>query len=278
MTKSKVILADLDDMVFEDRERSYGAFNLRKRYPMHLTIATIVAGVIAIVVTFGPLIARNFAPPEEKTKMKVVTVSINMKDLPPPPAMDEDALPPPPPPKTPPPTVRTVAFQIPEPAPADEIDPEEEQTIADVDELKEAPNIGLEDREGADEVFFDADLFNFEEAEEDIPEVIVEQEPEIDEFIFAEEEPQPINMEDVRQLIGYPDIAREAGIQGSVVVRVLVDTKGNYSKHRIINQVHPLLAKAVEEQIHLLRFTPAIQGGKPIQFWVNIPFNFILLD
>ncbi|RMG57162.1 MAG: energy transducer TonB, partial [Bacteroidetes bacterium] len=159
--------------------------------------------------------------------------------------------------------------------PEDEIDPEEDQTITEMEELKEAPNIGFEDKDGAEEGFFDGVEF---ETEGEIPEVIVEQAPSIDEFIFAEEEPQPINMDDIKKLIGYPQIARDAGIEGSVVVRVLVDKKGNYARHRIINQVHPVLAKAVEEHVNKLRFTPAIQGGKPIQFWVNIPFNFKLLN
>ncbi|MEL7340987.1 MAG: energy transducer TonB, partial [Bacteroidota bacterium] len=78
--------------------------------------------------------------------------------------------------------------------------------------------------------------------------------------------------------IGYPQIARDAGIEGNVVVRVLVDKRGNYDKHKIITQVHPILTKAVEEHIAKLQFTPAIQGGKPIKFWVNIPFNFKLLN
>ena len=169
--------------------------------------------------------------------------------------------------------MRTVAFQIPEPTPEEELDPEEEQTIADVKELEDAPNIGFEDKEGADEGFFDGEI----DADGDVPEVIVEQTPDINAFIFAEEEPTPVNMGDIQKLIGYPQIARDAGIEGTVVVRVLVDKAGNYSRHRVINQVHPILTKAVEEHIDKLRFSPAIQGGKPIPFWVNIPFNFKLL-
>ncbi|GAB4415703.1 MAG: hypothetical protein OHK0039_24490 [Bacteroidia bacterium] len=262
-------------MVFEDRERGYGAYFLRKRYPAHLTIGTILIGVVGLLGGFAPVIAKTLnLGKEEEVKVKTVAVSLSMEDLPPPPAMDEDQAPPPPPPKTPPPQVKTVAFQIPEPTPADELDPDEDQTIAEQDVLKEAPAIGLEDKEGADVGFFDGEV----DATGDIPEVIVEQEPSMDAFIFAEEEPQPINMDDIKKLIGYPQIARDAGIEGSVVVRVLVDKKGNYNKHRIINQVHPVLAKAVEEHVAKLRFTPAIQGGKPIQFWVNIPFNFKLLN
>ena len=271
---SQIVKVSLDEMVFQDRERNYGAYFLRKRYPTYLTIGTIVTTIIALLFTFGPMLARSFGLAEEKQEKRSISVTINMEDLPPPPAVDEDKPPPPPPPKVPPPQIKTVAFQIPEPTPEEELDPEEDQTIAEVEELQEAPNIGLEDKDGADEGFFDGEI----DAEGEIPEVIVEQEPAMDAFIFAEEEPAPVNMDDIKKLIGYPQIARDAGIEGNVVVRVLVDKKGNYGKHRIINQVHPILAKAVEEHVPKLKFTPAIQGGKPIQFWVNIPFNFKLLN
>lgn len=270
---SQAIRASMDEMVFEDREKRYGAYFLRKKYPRHLMIGTAIIGIAAVLFTFAPLIAKGLGIKGEVKENKSLSVTINMEDLPPPPAIDEDKPPPPPPPKVPPPQIKTVAFQIPEPTPEDEIE-DEDQTIAEVDELKEAPNIGLEDKEGADEGFFDGEI----DADGDVPEVIVEQEPEINAFIFAEEEPQPVNMDDIKKLIGYPQIARDAGIEGSVVVRVLVDKKGNYAKHRVINQVHPILEKAVTDHVNKLRFTPAIQGGKPIQFWVNIPFNFKLLN
>ncbi len=267
------IKADMDEMVFEEREQGYGAYLLRKRYPRNLTIGTAIASVLAVVITFAPLIAKKYFQSEEVQETKQVAVSIKMEDLPPPPPVDEDKPPPPPPPDLPPPKVRTVAFQIPEPTPEEELDPEEDQSMATVEELEDAPAIGLEDQEGSEEGFFSGEI----DSEGEVPDVIVEQTPDINEFVFAEEEPTPINMDDIKKVIGYPQIARDAGIEGTVVVRVLVDKKGNYSKHRIINQVHPILTKAVEEHIQKLRFSPAIQGGKPIPFWVNIPFNFKLL-
>ncbi|TAE56001.1 MAG: energy transducer TonB [Bacteroidetes bacterium] len=269
---AQIIKADMDEMVFEDRERNYGAYYLRKKYPNHLTIGTIIVSIISILVLFGPIIAQRLHLFEKEEKAKTMAVTINMEDLPPPPPVDEEQPPPPPPPDQPPPEVAQVAFQIPEPTPEEELE-DPEQTITEMEKLEEAPSIGLEDKEGADEGFFTGEV-----GDGDIPEVIVDNEPEIDAFVFAEEEPKPVNLDDIKKLVGYPQIARDAGIQGTVVVRVLVDKKGNYGKHRIISQAHPVLAKAVEEHLAKLKFTPAIQGGKPIQFWVNIPFNFKLLE
>ncbi len=97
--------------------------------------------------------------------------------------------------------------------------------------------------------------------------------PDINDFIFADEEPRPLNLSEIVKRIGYPQMAREAGIDGTVVLRVLVGKDGTYRRHKVIDQAHPMLTEAVTEHIDQVKFTPAIQGGKPIPFWVNIPFH-----
>ena len=112
------------------------------------------------------------------------------------------------------------------------------------------------------------------------PAVITTEEsiPDIQAFEFADESPRPLNMREIQRTIGYPQVAREAGIEGSVVVRILVDTDGSYLDHKIINSVHPVLDEPVELSLPQLRFTPAVKDGNPIKFWVNIPFNFKLIQ
>jgi protein TonB len=125
-------------------------------------------------------------------------------------------------------------------------------------------------------------FLTFEEEEDmnqQIPEVYAEpQYPAITDFMIEEIEPYPLNMHEIKKLIGYPQIARDAGIMGTVVVRVLVDKNGAYQRHKVIKSVHPILDQAVEAQLHKLRFEPALQGGKPIPYWVNIPFKFCSIN
>lgn len=264
------IKADMDEMVFEDRERKYGAYFLRKRYGRSLLTASLVGIAIFGLALAAPNI---FGGGEEKKEKRKAATELSLENLPPPPPPDDEP-PPPPPPKVelPPPKLKTVAFKIPEPKPKEEI--EEEEEVVEVKELEEAPNIGLEDIDGEEEGFIDIP----EEGDGDAPAVIEEKTPGIDDFVFASQEPEPINMSDIKELVGYPDIAREANIEGQVVVRVLVDADGNYKKHKIIKKAHPILATAVEKHVRKLRFTPAVQGNKPIPFWVNIPFSFKLLN
>ncbi|MEM6261832.1 MAG: TonB family protein [Bacteroidota bacterium] len=269
---SQIIKADLDEMVFEERERRYGAYFLRKRYIKHLAIG--VAAVCLLFTAMATVPSLDFGPKEEAIKRKKIVTEINLADLPE--SLEEEKPeeePPPPPPPPKPPQLKQIAFKIPEPAPEEEVDPDEE--VIEMDSLKEAPAIGLENIDGALEGVFDGEIDG-----EGEPDIIAETDPEpnINDFIFDAEEPKPVNMDDIRKLIGYPDIAKDAGIEGSVVVRVLVDKYGNYKKHKVIKKVHPVLAKACEKHVSKLKFTPAIQGGKPIPFWVNIPFKFKLIQ
>lgn len=264
------VKADLDDMVFEDREKRYGAYDLRTQYPRHLAISTLIASVLALLVAFGPMIAEKLFPSDGEAGRVTKAITINMEDLPPPPPLDEEVPPPPPPPDLPPPKIKKVEFRMPKPVPPEQA--EEDATMKQMEELEDQ-DLGSFDQEGEENSPFKGIV-----EEGNVPEAVQYTEPNPNDFVFAEEEPKPVNMDDVRKLIGYPQMARDAGIEGVVVMRVLVSKRGKYKKHRIVQQGHSMLSAAVAEHISRLKFTPAIQGGKPIEFWVNIPFNFKLIE
>lgn len=92
------------------------------------------------------------------------------------------------------------------------------------------------------------------------------------------EVPKPINLHEIKKMIGYPQICRDAGIQGQVMLRILVDKSGNYKSHEVLAEGHKILREAVEKHIDKLNFNPVRKDNKPVELYVNIPFNFILLD
>ncbi len=94
------------------------------------------------------------------------------------------------------------------------------------------------------------------------------------EFILVDKEPVPLNLAEVNKMIGYPPEAVASKIEGNVIARILVDEKGNYMKHIIMIDPHPILTNAVESKISNLKFKPAMQFGNPIKLWHTIPFNF----
>lgn len=260
--------ADLDDMVFEDRERNYGAYFLRKRYPRNLSVSVGLVVFFALLGGFGPLVAKSMGWIKGEEKKAQTVVEIILTDLPKPPPVEPNIQPPPP--RLPVEPIKQFDYRIPEPSP--DVEETDTTTIHHIEDLVNQ-NLGFDDVEGEDEEIFFADI-----VDDGGPEVIIDTDPDPTEFVVTEEEPEPVNIKDVTKLIGYPQIAQEAGIQGRVLLRVLVDKNGQYRKHLITNTVHPILSEAVEKHISKLMFTPAIQGGRPIKFWVNIPFSFYLVN
>jgi len=75
---------------------------------------------------------------------------------------------------------------------------------------------------------------------------------------------------------GYPEIARRAGLEGTVLIHVLVDVRGQVDRAEVIQGVHPLLDKAALAAALRCRFTPAKQRDMPGPVWVAIPYRFRL--
>ncbi|MCI4669390.1 MAG: energy transducer TonB [Bacteroidia bacterium] len=119
----------------------------------------------------------------------------------------------------------------------------------------------------------DANFVSFEE------EYICELTPDASFMGYSfDQEPIAINIEDVKEQVQFP-FRRKSNIpKGTLVVRILIDKRGNYKKHQILKPLHPICVRSVEKHVHLIRFTPAIQGGRPIETWIIVPFHFSELD
>ena len=75
----------------------------------------------------------------------------------------------------------------------------------------------------------------------------------------------------------YPEIAQEAGIEGTVVVQVFVDEKGRVKETVILKGIpNTGLDEAATDAIRLVRFKPAKQRERAVGVWISIPVNFRL--
>ena len=88
--------------------------------------------------------------------------------------------------------------------------------------------------------------------------------------------PKVLNIETLHKRIGYPKAAREAGLEGKVVVRVKISETGSYISHEVLKSTDDIFKRTVEEHIKLIRCEPATKNGKPVQSIISIPFNFQL--
>ncbi len=73
----------------------------------------------------------------------------------------------------------------------------------------------------------------------------------------------------------YPDMARMAGIEGTVTVQALVGKDGRVTKTKVIDGPVPLHEAAIEAVKNWM-FQPATTDGRPVAVWLAIPIKFSL--
>ena len=92
-------------------------------------------------------------------------------------------------------------------------------------------------------------------------------------FIPYDDPPQPLSQ--IRPV--YPEIAQEAGIEGTVVVQVFIDLRGRVKDTIILKGIpNTGLDEAAISAIRKTRFRPARQRERPVGVWISIPVNFRL--
>ncbi len=97
-------------------------------------------------------------------------------------------------------------------------------------------------------------------------------------FVPYDEPPMPIGgFAAIQRALKYPEIARKVGIEGRVIVHVLVDEKGNVVKTKILKSLgHSGCDEAAVNAIRSVKWKPAKQRDKPVKVWVSIPVIFKL--
>ena len=91
----------------------------------------------------------------------------------------------------------------------------------------------------------------------------------------VEVQPSCTNLEQIKASLIYPQIALEAGIEGRVTIRVLVGKEGTIIKSGQMTGPDVFYDEVKEKAVNL-EFTPGVLGGKPVNVWVTVPFNFKL--
>ncbi|MGY8751944.1 MAG: energy transducer TonB [Fidelibacterota bacterium] len=75
----------------------------------------------------------------------------------------------------------------------------------------------------------------------------------------------------------YPEIAQEAGIEGTVVIQVFIDKKGRVKETVVLKGIpNTGLDEAATTAIRKVRFRPAKQRERAVGVWISIPVNFRL--
>jgi TonB family protein len=233
----------------------YGAPEI-KAYIPQATVRGFTIAILGILLILGGYAAILASKSSGGIKGPAIN-KMKLTQLPPPP-VDVENVPPPPPTTTPGPASRA---GTPVPVPDALIAPDVKD-FANVDEVSRASSTG-----GS------GDDAGFMGLASEVTEEVREAEPSAYDFIAVDKEPY-IDLADLQRRVVYPDIARRAGIEGTVNIRVLVDKKGKPKKYIIESTDSDLLNKAAIDAVMSSTFTPAIQGTSPMDCWVSIPMNF----
>lgn len=102
-----------------------------------------------------------------------------------------------------------------------------------------------------------------------------ETEPEV--FVVVEERPEMIGgIAELAKSVKYPSIARQAGIEGMVVVKVVVTAEGEPENPTVLKSPSEILNTAAIEAVMKQRFKPGRQRGRAVACYMAIPVRFRL--
>lgn len=226
----------------------YGAPELIEVAQTYLTRALTVA-MVGLAVIFGATLGFVFWLANRPVETS--TIVVPYRELAAPPPLTDAA----PPPKVQVTTqVAPPAAAIPVPVP--DAEAPAEQTIASQEELSAAsPGVSTEG---------DGDQIVVAPPGED-------ELPQFGEYVYVEELPEAVT----RVAPQYPDIAREAGVDGTVLVQALVGKDGRVKDVRVQKSI-PMLDASAIAAVKQWVFKPALSNNKPVAVWVAVPVKFSL--
>lgn len=257
MKRKKEKVPGFDDIIFRDRNKEYGAYDLRRRYGSTMSIS-LVAGLLVggsfFLVPYFTQDPVDFHPGEIINI--VAEPDASLLTPPPPPEAPE-------PPKAPPEALNSLRLLPPE-------------VVADGQETGDGLlptdllNREITDGDATDEIPPDLTTADPIAPVEPEPYVIVQEMPS---FPGGKEELMRYIVENVT----YPPDAVDNRIQGTVLLRFVVSSTGEVTRVEVTRKVNPLLD---EEALRVIsgmpRWKPGKQDGNPVPVWFSVPVVFVL--
>jgi protein TonB len=221
----------------------YGAPELKKIWQKYMTVGVVIGAILhflGIGAYYLPAILGEEEPPTRIIRIR------DISQLGPPPSIQSAA-----------PAIAVAgpavkpSVGIPVPVPDAEISPE--QTIATQQEMSEVASPITEGLGSGGEI------------------QIEDEGPPPD---FVPYEKEPVAIKKVNPV--YPEIARRAGVEGTVWLKVWVDKEGKVRKAELIKSDADIFNQPAIDAAQQWVFTPALMKSGPVSVWVSIPFRFKL--
>ena len=276
MAKIDLISRDWTEMVFEGRNKEYGAYRLRKNAGKR-NLYSLITIFIAALAIWGGISLVKFV--ESRTKTVAQTSVAELSALNQPKKKAEVKQQPKVKLEQPEKVVERVKSSVKFTAPVikkdDEVKPEDE--LKTQDELMNTKTaIGALDVKGNDDA--NGEVLKIKEA-------VAQPEPKPEvEKVFDVVEQMPsfpggpsALMEWLSNNVKYPVVAQENGVQGRVVVSFVVERDGSITDVKVVRGVDPSLDKEASRVVKAMpRWIPGKQNGSAVRVKYNVPVAFRL--
>jgi protein TonB len=262
MLPEQIMSSDLLDILFADRNKLYGAYPLRREYNKRLTKALMLTGVLVGVALIG---YYSSGKPKHFLAKTIFLDSLETIVIPSP--KEPKPVAPPPPPAR-----RLAARQYTTPVIAEHT----EQAPPAIEEL-DSSQVGLNNVNGVADNGLPPPPTTGNNAAFITPSTTTE--PDIFEKVEIESAypgGQKAWLRFLLKTFKYPYEAEENEIQGSVLVKFIVDKEGNVSNIQALTGHEALRAEAIRVISKSGKWTPAIQNGRTVNSYKYQPIIFRL--
>lgn len=269
MEANKILSADILDLIFEDRNKDYGAYELRKTYNRRITRALIITASVALLALIGSVLASSFSGNKDK---KFKQQEINLADI----KQKEEKIipPPPPPPKVEPPKVEMKQFTPPVIKKDEEVEkpppPQEELKDAKIDVVNQE---GIKDDNIATPVQIDEGKQIVEEKKEDDENKIFDKVEIEASFPGGDSKWRQYLERNANGQVATDNGAPEGTY--TTVVQFVVDKEGNISDVRALtNHGYGMEEEAMRVIKKGPKWNAAVQNGRQVKAYRKQPITF----
>jgi Gram-negative bacterial tonB protein. len=275
MEANKILTTDFLDLLFEGRNKSYGAYELRKTYAKRLWLALAFTALALVVIAGIAIVKSQLKPAVDNEAVKINEVTIQniqqeKPEEPPPP-------PPPPPPKqAPPPQIEMKQFTPPKIVKDEEV----KEPPPAVEELKET-KIGTINQEGIKDIGIVTPPAAVDAGKGLVQAKPVEKEPEV--FTKVEVDASyPGNWVNFLQRNLDSQVPVENGAPPgnyTVIIQFIVDVTGTVSDVKALTNVgYGMEQEAIRVIKKSGKWKPAIQNGREVKAYRKQPITFQVVE
>lgn len=270
MAKLNIFKSDWIDMVFEGRNKKYGAYQLRSENPKTTTKALFI-GVALFSVAIAIPVVKNFIPELKADKEESIDKVIQVVDLPPPPA---EELPPPPPP--PPVEQQQAPKSVVEEVKFKPLEVKKKEEVVEEPPTKEKLEIADPSSRNA-EASPTGDI-NIGKPSGDLDKGV--EAPDNNVYNSAGLQVQPEYPGGMKEFYNYvnrsfriPEIDQD--MTAKIYVSFVVEKDGSMTAIKVLRDPGYGLGKEAERVLKSMKkkWSPGIQNGKPVRASYNLPIT-----